>query len=131
EGVSGRVVRVQRCDHAFGGWFVGGNAGSQSDLSQRADWLGPASDLACGAECSKEGWFQIEASRKTEEPPQTFTRHQHKIAACPSHEPAQPRLCRFWISWIADCDHWTGDSISPALFQHAEQLTKLAGFRHD
>src|SRR4029450_8159461 len=125
-----RGAPFQRCDHAFGRWFVGGHVGSQSDLCQRADGLGPGRDLACGAERSKEDGFQIEASSKTEEPPQTFTRHQHKIAACPSHEPAQPRLYSFSIRCIADGDHWTGDSIGPAPFQHAEQLTKLAGFRH-
>src|SRR6516162_9930777 len=82
----GEVMPFQRCDHALGRWFVGGHVGSQSNLSQGADWLGPACDLACGAERGNEGGFQIKASSKTEEPPQTFTRHQHNIAACPSHK---------------------------------------------
>ena len=44
---------------------------------------------------------------------------------------AHARLYGFSIRGIADGDHWTGDGIGPALFQHAEQLIKLAAFRHD
>jgi hypothetical protein len=66
--MSGEVMPFQRCDHALGRRFVGGHVGSQSNLSQGADWLGPACDLACGAERGNKGGFQIKASSKTEEP---------------------------------------------------------------
>ena len=117
----GEVMPFERRDHAFGRWFVGGHVGSQSDLAQRADWLGPACNLACGTERSNEGWFQIETSSKPEEPAQTFTRHQHQIVTSPIREPMQPRLYWRSIGGIADSDHWTGDSIGAALFQNAEQ----------
>ena len=120
----------QRRDNAFGRGFVGGHVGSQSDLSQRADWLWSARDLACHGERDKEGGFQIKASGKAEEAPQTFTRHQNKIVTSPFRKPVQPRLYRYCVGRIADGDHWTGDSVGTALFQHAEQLAKFARFRH-
>ena len=78
----------------------------------------------------RKGGFQIKASGKAEEAPQTFARHQHKVVARPLREPAQPRFYRYRIRRIADGDHWTMDSIGTALFQHAEQLAKFARFRH-
>src|SRR6516165_1865275 len=118
--MSGEVIPFQRRDHTFGRWFVGGQIGSQSDLSQRANWLGPSCDLACEAQRIDEGRLEINASSNTEEPPQTFTRPQHKIAVPPSHKPTQPRLYRFSVRCIADGYHWTGDGLGPALFQHVE-----------
>jgi hypothetical protein len=126
----GEIMPFERRDHAFGRWFVGGHVSSQTDLSQRAYWLRPARDLACRTERIKEAGFQVEASSKPEEPPQTFTRHQHQIVTSPIREPTQPRLYRHNIGRIANSDHWTWDSIGAALFQHAEQLAKLARFRH-
>ena len=59
----------QRRDNAFGRGFVGGHVGRQSDLSQRADWLWPARNLACEAQRIDEGGLEIDASGKAEEPP--------------------------------------------------------------
>jgi len=114
------IVPFQRRDHSFGRGFVRGHVGRQSDLPQRPDWLWPARDPSCRAQRGKEGGFQGEASGKTEEPPQTFTRHQHKIVTRPFREPAQPRLYRCWIRRIADGNHRAGNRLGATLFQHAD-----------
>ena len=60
---------IQRRDYAFGGGFVGGHFGGQSDLSKRADRLRPARNLACQAQRIDEGGVEIDASGKAEKAP--------------------------------------------------------------
>jgi hypothetical protein len=73
---------------AFGRGLVGGQVGSQPDLSQRADWFWPARDLACLGERDSNGRFQINSAGEAKEPSQTFTRHQDKIVTLPFREAA-------------------------------------------
>jgi hypothetical protein len=67
---------------------VGSSAGGQSNFSQRAHWLWSTRDLPCFGERDAEGGFELKASGETEEPPETFTRHQHTVVTPPLREAA-------------------------------------------
>ena len=77
----------QRRDNAFGRGFVGGHVSGQSDLSQRADWLWSACNLACQAQCSDEGRLEIDRRAK----PRRRRRPSPVISTRSSHLPSAKR----------------------------------------
>ena len=92
----------------------------------------PSSQLACtlgGNIAMNAGGASMRRAR-----PRSRRRPSPVISTRSSHVPftnqrsqALDRLC---IGRVADGDHWTGNGLGAALFQHTDELAKFPSFRH-